>query len=104
MAAAIAPVNELRAQYTVPQMDAIPVPASHESLMDILFKEYVVTLFMENETAWFASIRFETDGNTWLKKLKGNDISYTENQYCWPIPNEEMKSHINKIEQNPGLN
>lgn len=104
LAGAIAPINDMRAKYTTPVLDPISTPSSYETLMDAIFKEYVVTLFMENETAWFASIRFQTDGNTWLKKLKGNDISYSENQYCWPIPDDEIIAHSNKIEQNPGLN
>ena len=103
LAGAIAPINEYRAKYTNPILPAIPVPTTHESLMDEIFKEYVVSLFLENDAVWFAAIRFQTEGDTWLKKLKGNEISYTENQYCWPIPNEEIIAHTNKIEQNPDL-
>lgn len=101
---ALKPLNDMRAQYSTPYLEPIATPASHQELMDAIFKEYIVTLFLENETGWFASIRFKTaDGQTWLKKLKGSDISYTENQYCWPIPDDEMKAHTNEIPQNPGL-
>lgn len=103
LAGAIAPINEYRAKYTNPVLPPLEVPTTHETLMDDIFKEYVVTLFLENETVWFAATRFQTEGDTWLKKLKGNEISYTKDQYCWPIPEDEIIAHTNKIEQNPGL-
>lgn len=101
---ALKPLNDMRAQYTTPHLDPVPMPANHQELMDAIFKEYIVTLFLENETEWFASIRFKApDGGTWLKKLKGSDISYTEDKYCWPIPDAEIRTHENEIQQNPGL-
>lgn len=100
---ALQPLNDMRAQYTTPVMTPLPTPSSYNDLMDVIFKEYVVTLFAENDTPWFASIRFQKDGDTWLKKLKGTKVSYTSNQYCWPIPEDEIVSHTNKIDQNPGL-
>lgn len=103
IASALKPLNDMRSQYLIPKLEPVPMPTTYQELMDAIFKEYVVTLFMENETEWFASIRFEKDGSTWLKKLKGNDISYTTDQYCWPIPDDEIKAHDNEIIQNPGL-
>lgn len=103
LADAIAPINEYRAKYTDPQLSPLDIPKNYEVLMEDIFKEYVVALFMENEAAWFASIRIKTEGDTWLKKLKGNEMSYTKNQYCWPIPNDEIIAHTNPIAQNPGL-
>lgn len=104
IAGALKPLNEMRAQYVTPHLDPVPMPANHQELMDAIYKEYIVTLFLENETEWFASIRFKTaDGETWLRKLKESTINYTENQYCWPIPDAEMKTHENEILQNPGL-
>ena len=103
LAGALAPINEYRSKYTTPELPAFNVPETHEALMDLIFKEYVVALFLENESAWFASIRFETEGDTWLKKLRGDEVSYSENQYCWPIPNNEIIAHTNPIAQNPGL-
>lgn len=103
MSGAIAPINEYRAKYTNPVLPEIEVPSSHDALMNAIFKEYVVALCMENDAVWLASIRMQTDGNTWLKKLKGNEINYSENQYCWPIPNDEIIAHTNPIAQNPGL-
>lgn len=103
VAGALKPLNDMRAKYTNPVMPPIPMPANYDDLMDAIFKEYTVTLFMENDTPWFASIRFQKDGDTWLKHLKGNDVSYSSNQYCWPIPDVEIVAHTNKIDQNPGL-
>lgn len=100
---ALKPLNDMRAKYENPVMAPIPTPANYNDLMDAIFKEYVVTLFVENDTPWFASIRFQKDGDTWLKHLKGNDVNYTSNQYCWPIPEDEIVAHTNKIDQNPGL-
>lgn len=103
IAGALKPLNDMRAKYTTPVMAPIATPSNANDLMDAIFKEYTVTLFMENDTPWFASIRFRKDGDTWLKHLKGNDVSYTSNQYCWPIPDVEIIAHTNQIDQNPGL-
>ncbi|EOS11772.1 RagB/SusD family nutrient uptake outer membrane protein [Phocaeicola sartorii] len=99
---ALKPLNDMRAQYTTPVMSPITGITTHEQLMDAIFKEYVVTLLMENETPWFASVRFKKDGKTWLEVLKP-DVNISTNKYCWPIPYAEIIAHTNKIEQNPGL-
>lgn len=99
---ALAPLNEMREKYTNPVMAPVTGINTHEELMDAIFKEYVVTLFMENETPWFASLRFEHDGKPWINTLKP-DVSFSSKQYCWPIPDDEIKAHTNKIDQNPGL-
>lgn len=95
-------LNDMRAQYTTPVMAAVTGITTHEQLMDAIFKEYVVTLLMENETPWFASLRFKKDGKTWLEVLKP-DVNISNNKYCWPIPDDEIIAHNNVIEQNPGL-
>lgn len=99
---ALAPLNEMRANYTNPVMDAITGITTHEQLMDAIYKEYVVTLFMENESSWFASLRFEKDGKPWINTLKP-EVNFNENHYCWPIPDREIMAHSNPIEQNPEL-
>ncbi|MGN0282361.1 MAG: RagB/SusD family nutrient uptake outer membrane protein [Prevotella sp.] len=99
---ALAPINEMRNNYTNPILSPVTGVTNHSELMDVIFKEYVVTLFMENETPWFASLRFEYNGKPWIYTLKP-EISFNSNQYCWPIPDAEIKSHNNIIEQNPGL-
>ncbi len=95
-------VNQMRATYTNPVLEPITGITTHQELMDAIYKEYVVTLLMENETPWFASLRFEHDGQPWIKVFKPN-VSFTQNQYCWPIPDEEIIAHLNPIEQNPDL-
>lgn len=102
IATPLAELNKMRATYTTPVMAPVTGIATHQDLMDAIFKEYVVTLFMENETPWFASIRFEHDGQPWLKTLKP-DVEINKNKFCWPIPNDEIIAHTNKIEQNPDL-
>lgn len=99
---ALKPLNDMRAVYTNPEMPAITGITTHQELMDAIFKEYVVTLFMENESPWFASLRFEKNGKPWINTLKP-EVNFSSNQYCWPIPDDEIKAHSNKIEQNPGL-
>ena len=98
---ALKPLNEMRANYTTPKLDPISV-GSYEELMDAIYKEYVVTLLLENETEWFATIRFTHDGRPWINILKP-DVNFTKDQYCWPIPDAEITAHTNKIVQNPGL-
>ena len=102
ISAALAPINEMRGNYTNPALPPITGITTHQELMDAIFKEYVVTLFMENETPWFASLRFEHDGQPWIRTLK-TDVEFSSNQYCWPIPDNEITNHSNTIEQNPGL-
>lgn len=99
---ALSPLNEMRRNYTNPQMKAIEGIDNYQDLMDTIFKEYVVTLYMENESPWFASLRFEKDGKPWIYSLKP-DINFSEEQYCWPIPDDEIKANSKDIEQNPGL-
>lgn len=99
---ALAPLNEMRAKYTNPVMEPITGINNYQDLMDTIFKEYVVSLFMENETPWFASLRFQHDGKPWINTLKP-EVNFSENQYCWPIPDDEIHAHTNVIEQNPGL-
>lgn len=99
---ALAPLNQMRESYTNPVLAPVTGINNHQELMDAIFKEYVVTLLMENETPWFASLRFEHDGKPWIRTLKP-EVDFSENQYCWPIPDDEIISHLNHIEQNPGL-
>lgn len=100
--AAIAEVNKMRQSYTNPVLEPLSGISTVAEFMDALYKEYVVTLLMENETPWFASLRFEHDGKPWIYTLKP-DVNFTQNQFCWPIPDDEIIAHLNKIEQNPGL-
>ncbi len=98
--AALAPLNAMRAaktSITLPPLSA----TSLNDFYDILFKEIWVELALENGSEWFASLRFMKDGKPWVYSLK-KDVSFSENQYCWPIPDAELKS--NKLAtQNPGL-
>jgi len=98
---ALAPLNEMRAQYTTPVLE--PITAStQDELMDAIFKEYVVTLYLENETPWFITTRFNHDGRTWLQYLK-EDVDVSTDKYCWPIPDAEMEPRTNTVLQNPGM-
>lgn len=99
---ALAELNKMRQSYTNPELSPVTGINNHQELMDAIFKEYVVTLLMENETPWFASLRFEHEGRPWIRTLKP-DVDFSENQYCWPIPDSEIIAHLNKIDQNPGL-
>lgn len=99
---ALKPLNDMRARYANPVMSAITGVDTYDELMDAIFKEYVVTLFMENESPWFAATRIEHEGRPWIYTLKP-DVNFSQNQYCWPIPDDEIKAHSNKIDQNPGL-
>ena len=101
IAGALKPLNEMRAQYTHPVLDPVSVD-THQELMDAIYKEYVVTLFLENETPWLASLRFMKDGKPWIRTLKP-DVDFSSNQYCWPIPDDEIVAHSNEVKQNPGL-
>lgn len=101
IADAIAPVNALRAQRTAPVLPALN-PSSQQELMDMLFKEIVMELFLENGSEFFASLRFkDSGGKPWIVAIK-NGRELVENRICWPIPDGEM---INNplMAQNPDL-
>ena len=102
LTAPLAELNKLRESYVTPVMAPVTGISTHQQLMDAIYKEYIVTLLMENETPWFASVRFEHDGQPWVKVLKPG-VDFSQNQYCWPIPDAEIIAHSNPIEQNPGL-
>jgi hypothetical protein len=101
VAAALAPLNELRGKYVNPVLPPLTATTIDE-FYDVLFKEIVVSLFMENGSDWFASLRINKDGKPWVYTLKP-DVNFSSNQYCWPIPYTERINHTNEIAQNPGL-
>ncbi|MEI3422885.1 MAG: RagB/SusD family nutrient uptake outer membrane protein [Butyricimonas faecihominis] len=102
IAEALAPINTLRNNRTNPVLSQIPEPATRNELMDIIFKEYCLELFVENGSEWFASLRFEKDGNPWFKTLKPDVSDVSTNKYCWPIP--AVETNVNsQIKPNPGF-
>ena len=102
IAEALAPINTLRNNRTNPVLPQIPEPATRNELMDIIFKEYCLELFVENGSEWFASLRFEKDGNPWFKTLKPDVSEVSTNKYCWPIPTVETNVN-SQIKPNPGF-
>ncbi len=100
-AQAIAPINLMRSKRTNPVLAQIPVPASNEELLDIIFKEYINELILENGSEFYASFRFMKEGKTYMEVMKAGSFVFDKTKLQWPIPNTEM---INNplIEQNPG--
>lgn len=98
---AIAPINLMRSKRTNPILPQIAVPASKEELMEIIFKEFVNELILENGTEYYASFRFNHEGKTYMEVIKGGSFVFDKTKLQWPIPDKEI---INNplIEQNPG--
>ena len=96
------PINKIVASCEFRVTSCIPEPATRDELMDIIFKEYCLELFVENGSEWFASLRFEKDGNPWFKTLKPDVSEVSTNKYCWPIPAVETNVN-NQIKPNPGF-
>ncbi|MDR1415114.1 MAG: RagB/SusD family nutrient uptake outer membrane protein [Odoribacteraceae bacterium] len=108
VAEALAPVNEMRAKRTNPVLPAFAA-ASKKDLLRLLFQEICMEQFLENGSEYFASLRFINDtdaspaqGKPWIYTLK-QDVNFTENQYCWPIPEAELNKNTRMI-PNPGYN
>ncbi len=107
VADALAPLNEMRRKRTHPVLPDLSASTKKE-LLRTIFQEICVELFLENGSEYFASLRFinDTDASPvqnkpWIYTLK-QDVNFTEDQYCWPIPeNERVKNFL--AEQNPGL-
>lgn len=100
-AQAIAPINLMRSKRTNPVLAQLAAPATNADLLDVIFKEYINELILENGTEFFASLRFQKDGKSYMEVIKGGSFVLDKTKIQWPIPNNEM---INNplIEQNPG--
>ncbi len=100
---AIAPINEMRAQRTNPVLDPLPTPADNQQMWDFIFQEYVKELFLENGCEFWASLRIQKEGTSYMQHMKGADWTYEPTKMQYPIPNSEM---VNNYElegmQNPG--
>ena len=107
VADALAPLNEMRSKRTNPVLPALSATSKRE-LLRTIFQEICVEQFLENGSEYFASLRFinDTDASVaqnkpWIYTLK-QSVDFTENQYCWPIPEaERVKNEL--VVQNPGL-
>ena len=100
IAEAIQPINEMRAQRTVPVLAALH-PSSQDELMDMIFKEIFMENFMENGSEYFAALRFKHIGEPWIVSVKAaNSVAFDENKMCWPIPYSEMLDNQLMV-QNP---
>lgn len=101
LAESIAPINLMRSKRTSPVLAALPVPASREELMEVIFKEYCLELYMENGSEWFASLRIKKNGQPIIYLLKPDVPAIDQNMFCWPIPSTETSTN-SKIKPNPG--
>ncbi len=99
-AQAIAPINEMRSKRTTPVLAALN-PANELELMDMIFKEIFTETFMENGSEFFASVRFQKNGQPWIVTIK-NGKALEVNKLCRPIPNAEIINNT-LMEQNPEL-
>lgn len=96
----IAPVNQMRALRTSPVLPALN-PTTQEELMDMIFKEIFVELFLENGSEFFAALRFQKNGEPWMNTIKGG-MRFEENHLCFPLPDAEIVNNP-KMVQNPDL-
>ncbi|MDR2129757.1 MAG: RagB/SusD family nutrient uptake outer membrane protein [Odoribacteraceae bacterium] len=108
VAEALAPLNEMRSKRTDPVLPALSA-ASKQAALRLIFQEIWVEQFLENGSEYFAALRFinDTDASPaqnkpWIYTLK-QDVNFTENHYCWPIPEEELNKNARMI-PNPGYN
>lgn len=101
ISSSIEPINTMRSKRTNPLLSPLPVPASREELMELIFKEYCIELYMENGSEWFASLRFKKNNQPILYLLKPDITPVDVNKHCWPIPSTETTTN-KKIKPNPG--
>ena len=101
IAESIASINLMRSKRTNPVLDPLPVPASREELMEVIFKEYCLELYMENGSEWLASLRIEKNNQPIIYLLKPDVSTIDENMFCWPIPSTETTTNY-KMKPNPG--
>lgn len=101
IANSLEPINIMRTKRTNPILPQLPLPVTREDLMDQIFKEYCLELYMENGSEWFASLRFKKGAQPILYLLKPDVTPVDANKYCWPIPSTETTTN-KLIKQNPG--
>lgn len=102
---AIASINELRSIRNSSQQDttlrhAILKPTTNDELMDMIFKEYVCELILENGSEYYAALRFNFNGKRYIEEIKGANVVFDKNKIQWPIPFAEINNN-GEIEQNP---
>ena len=97
---AIAPINQLRSSRTYPELQAL-IPANQEELMDLIFREYLFELFLENGSEFFASMRFQRDGQPYIVTIK-NGLPFNITRSILPVPEAEIINNILMV-QNPGM-
>jgi len=101
LANCIEPINIMRSKRTNPVLQPLPVPASMDELMEIIFREYCLELYMENGSEWFASVRIKKGTQPILYLMKPDITPVDANKHCWPIPSTETSTN-KMIKSNPG--
>ncbi|MEA4868755.1 MAG: RagB/SusD family nutrient uptake outer membrane protein [Rikenellaceae bacterium] len=101
IAESIEPINTMRSKRSNPVLDPLPVPASRDELMEVIFKEICLELYMENGSEWFAALRIKKNNQPIIYLLKPDVQAIDQNLFCWPIPSTETSTNI-KIKSNPG--
>jgi hypothetical protein len=97
----IAPINLMRSKRTNPVLNPLPVPATREELMEKIFREYCLELYMENGSDWLASLRIKKSDRPIIYLLKPDVQDIPVDKFCWPIPSTETSTN-SKIKSNPG--
>jgi hypothetical protein len=93
VSAVLDPINIIRKRSGNVEYD--PANTSANNLNNIIFKEYILELGLENASEYYASIRFTNNGGSNAtsvnRKLRDLNPSYQEdNQLCLPIPTREI--------------
>lgn len=101
IAESIAPINLMRSKRTSPVLPPLAAPATKDELMEVIFKEYCLELYMENGSEWLASLRIKKNDQPILYLLKPDVPAIDPNKFCWPIPSTETSTN-KKIKSNPG--
>ncbi|MEF9986230.1 MAG: RagB/SusD family nutrient uptake outer membrane protein [Bacteroidales bacterium] len=103
LAESIAPINMFRAKRTTPKLDKISTPANAQEFWDILFQEYCKELIFENGCEYYASLRINKNGHSYMEEIKGPDFHYDKTKRQFPIPHTEMiNNQAIAGMQNPG--
>ncbi len=102
---AIAPINQMRAQRTNPVLPQIAEPATEQAMWDIIFREYVAELILENGCEFFAAVRIpHSTGVSYVEAYRASKSKTTDfTKMQWPIPQAEIINNLAMAGmQNPG--
>lgn len=91
---ALAVLNSVRAMRTNPVLPALSA-VNADQVYDLIYKEIVCELYLENGAEYFASLRFESpDGDLYIQYNKKDEgVVFSWDKQCYPMNIDELANN-----------